>query len=400
MALTAVPTSQPNLPLPILPGAWLGMLGGGQLGRMFCFAAQALGYRVLVLDPDAHSPAGAVADRHIRAAYDDAAALDEMARICRAVTTEFENVPAPTLARLARDCIVAPAAEAVAIAQDRIAEKRFIASCGLAVAPHAVLTSVADIEAADLASLLPGVLKVSRLGYDGKGQVRVSTPSQVREAFGELGAVPCVLERYLDLDFEISVVCARGHDGHGASFPVVENVHRAGILAVTTAPSPRADSALAGAARAAAQTIATALGYVGVFCVEFFVLRDGRLVVNEMAPRPHNSGHYSIEACATSQFEQQVRALAGLPLAQGTQHSPAVMLNLLGDIWFDEDGLLRAPRWTEVLAIEGAKLHLYGKSDPRRGRKMGHITCVGPTAEAALNAAVRVAEVLGLPRPA
>ncbi|WP_085314574.1 5-(carboxyamino)imidazole ribonucleotide synthase [Derxia lacustris] len=396
--MTAVPSSQ--LPLPILPGAWLGMLGGGQLGRMFCFAAQALGYRVLVLDPDAHSPAGAVADRHLRAAYDDAAALDEMARICRAVTTEFENVPAPTLARLARDCIVAPGAQAVAIAQDRIAEKRFIGASGQAVAPHAVIESAADLDAADLAALLPGVLKVSRLGYDGKGQVRVNTAAQVRTAFAELGGVPCVLERFLDLDFEISVVCARGHDGRIASFPVVENVHRAGILAVTTAPSPRADAALVGAAREAAFAIARKLDYVGVLCVEFFVLRDGALVVNEMAPRPHNSGHYSIEACVASQFEQQVRALAGLPLSGGHQHSPAVMLNLLGDIWFDDAGQLRAPRWTEVLAIEGAKLHLYGKTDPRRGRKMGHVTCVGPTPEAAHNAAVRVAEVLGLPRPA
>ncbi|WP_028310170.1 5-(carboxyamino)imidazole ribonucleotide synthase [Derxia gummosa] len=396
--MTAVPSSQ--LPLPILPGAWLGMLGGGQLGRMFCFEAQAMGYRVLVLDPDAHSPAGAVADRHLRAAYDDAAALDEMARVCRAVTTEFENVPAPTLARLARDCLVAPGASAVAIAQDRIAEKRFIQTAGQRVAPHAVIESDADLDDAVIAPLLPGVLKVARLGYDGKGQVRVSTPAQARAAFIEMGRVPCVLEQFLDLDFEVSVVCARGHDGRTASFPVVENVHRAGILAVTTAPSPRADASQVAAAREAALTIADMLGYVGVLCVEFFVLRDGSLVVNEMAPRPHNSGHYSIEACVVSQFEQQVRALAGLPLSSGHQHSPAVMLNLLGDVWFDEEGQLRAPRWTEVLAIEGAKLHLYGKADPRRGRKMGHITCVGPTVEAARNAAIRAAEVLGLPRPA
>ncbi|HEU4623015.1 MAG TPA: 5-(carboxyamino)imidazole ribonucleotide synthase [Burkholderiaceae bacterium] len=380
----------------IAPGRWLGMLGGGQLGRMFCYAAHVLGYRVAVLDPDQASPAGAVADRHIRAAYDDEAALDELAAQCEAITTEFENVPAPTLAFLAKTRLVAPNARPVGIAQDRIAEKRFVAGCGIDVAPHAVIQTEADLDQVDT-RLLPGILKAARLGYDGKGQARVANRDEARAAFIAFGRVPCVLEQRLSLDYEISVVCARTVDGATAVFPVAENVHRDGILAVSRVPGPHTRPALAEQAAVHATDIATQLDYVGVLCVEFFVLTDGRLLVNEMAPRPHNSGHYTIDACVTDQFEQQVRALANLPLGATTLRGAAVMLNLLGDAWFDASGQLREPRWADVLALPGAKLHLYGKTEPRRGRKMGHLTCVGATPHEAEHIAAAAARALGVP---
>ncbi len=381
--------------LPLAPGAWLGVLGGGQLGRMFCQDAHSLGYRVAVFDPDPTSPAGAVADRHFRAGFDDVDALAELGELCVAVTTEFENVPAQAMAQLARTCIVAPRAEAVAIAQDRIAEKRFVRSCGIDVAPHAVIESDADLDAFD-AALLPGILKVARLGYDGKGQARVRTRDEVRAAFRGFGGVACVLEQMLPLAFEVSVVCARAHTGAVVAYPLAQNEHRDGILAVSVVPSPSATPAQTALACAHAERIAQQLAYVGVFCVEFFVLADGRLVVNEMAPRPHNSGHYSIDACYVSQFEQQARALAGLPLGQPHQHSAAVMLNLLGDIWFDAQGARREPDWAGVVARSGAKLHLYGKTEPRRGRKMGHVTCVADNLEHALALAREVGALLGI----
>jgi 5-(carboxyamino)imidazole ribonucleotide synthase len=298
------------LPIPPLPpGSWLGMLGGGQLGRMFCMAAQTLGYRVCVLDPGADSPAGAVADRHLRAGYTDEAALAELAALCRSVTTEFENVPAGSLEFLARRCVVSPAAVAVAIAQDRIAEKAFIRDCGIATAPYVPVLAADDLRRADPA-LLPGILKVARLGYDGKGQARVATLDEALAAFDAFGGLPCVLEKRLDLELEVSVVVARGFDGQCVVYPTSENVHVGGILATSTVPA-RVSQDIAARAEAATRTIARELGYVGVLCVEFFVLGDSSLTVNEMAPRPHNSGHYTIDACVTSQFEQQVRAMAG-----------------------------------------------------------------------------------------
>ena len=392
---TAAAAMNPTANLPLPPGSWLGVLGGGQLGRMFCQAAHSLGYRIAVLDPDANSPAGAMADRHLRADYQDAQALAELGALCAAITTEFENVPAQAMAQLAQARIVAPRAEAVAIAQDRIAEKRFVRSCGIEVAPHAAIESEADLDAFD-ASLLPGILKVARLGYDGKGQARVKTREEARAAFHEFGGVACVLEQMLPLAFEVSVVCARSHDGEVVAYPVAENEHRDGILAVSVVPSPRASAQQAALAAAHAERIAEQLGYVGVLCVEFFVLADGRLIVNEMAPRPHNSGHYSIDACYVSQFEQQARALAGLPLGEPHQHSPAVMLNLLGDVWFDAQGQRREPDWAGVLALTGAKLHLYGKTEPRMGRKMGHVTCVAATSAEAIALAREVCAVLGI----
>jgi 5-(carboxyamino)imidazole ribonucleotide synthase len=380
---------------PVLPGAWLGVLGGGQLGRMFCHAAQALGYRVAVLDPDADSPAGKVADRHLCAHYLDEGALTELGDLCASVTTEFENVPAQALERLAQRCVVAPSAAAVSVAQDRLVEKRFVASCGIPVAPHVAILSEADCEALS-SGLLPGIVKVARLGYDGKGQARVDSVQQVLDAFRAFGAVPCVLEQRLELEFEISVVCVRNADGDMVAYDAVENEHRDGILAMTLVPAVNVSASITGRAREHAQRIARELSYVGVLCVEFFVLADGRLVVNEMAPRPHNSGHATIDACVMSQFEQQVRAMTGLPLGTTRQHSPAVMLNLLGDLWFAANGTRREPAWPEVLALTGTHLHLYGKAEPRVGRKMGHLTCTAETLAQAQATARAAAALLGL----
>jgi 5-(carboxyamino)imidazole ribonucleotide synthase len=244
-------------------------------------------------------------------------------------------------------------------------------------APHKVIATQQDIDAIS-DELLPGILKTVRMGYDGKGQVRVRTRDDVRAAFDDMGQVTCLLEKMLPLAYEVSVLTARGADGQSVVYPIAENVHRDGILFTTTVPGPNVSADCAQAAQHAAQAIVTELGYVGVLCIEFFVLADGSLVVNEMAPRPHNSGHYTIDACVTSQFAQQVRAMARLPLGDVRQHSPAVMLNILGDVWFDGDQI-REPAWDRVLARPGAFLHLYGKDDPRRGRKMGHLTFVAPT---------------------
>ena len=381
----------------IPPGSWLGLLGGGQLGRMFCMAAQSLGYKVCVLDPSHDSPAGAVADDHIAADYLDEAALTELGRRCRAATTEFENVPAAALEFLAQHCRVSPDAASVAIAQDRIAEKRFIISCGIDVAPHAVIAHVEDWQAVD-AQLFPAILKSARMGYDGKGQVPVDTASVARAAWSALGCVPCVLEKKVPLHLEVSVVACRAADGSAVTFPLSENEHRGGILATSIAPA-RVDGDIAERARDAALTLAERMSYVGVLCVEFFVLRDGALLVNEIAPRPHNSGHYTIDACVTSQYEQQARVMANLPLGDTTQMMPSVMLNILGDQWFDDratNSALREPDWASVLVVPGAKLHLYGKREARAGRKMGHVTCVAPTLAEASARADRVATALGI----
>jgi 5-(carboxyamino)imidazole ribonucleotide synthase len=382
---------------PLPPGSWLGLLGGGQLGRMFCMAAQSLGYRVAVLDPGADSPAGSVADRHVQADYLDPVGLQALAAQCRAATTEFENVPAAALEFLARGSRVAPAAHCVAIAQDRIREKGFLVAHGFGVVPYAVLQDEAAAHAADPA-LLPGIVKTARFGYDGKGQVLVSTTDAVVAAWLDMRGAPCVLERRVDLACEVSVIVGRDAQGHSVAWPVAENRHRHGILDVTIAPA-RIDAALAARAGNIATGIAEALDYEGVLCVELFVTRQGELLVNEIAPRPHNSGHYTIDACVTSQFEQQARILAGLPPGATHQHTPAVMVNLLGDLWYGDDGALREPPWERVLAHGMAKLHLYGKKEPRRGRKMGHVTCLGDTAEAALATARAIKSVLRIPDP-
>ena len=390
----------------ILPGTTatgqqttLGVMGGGQLGRMFVQAAQAMGYFTAVLDPDPASPAGLVSHFHIQTDYLDEQGLAQLMQRCAAITTEFENVPAPALFTLGAHRPVAPGADAVAIAQDRSAEKAHFQRCGVPVAPYAVIETPAQAEALARvgADLFPGILKTARLGYDGKGQIRVATPAALAAAWDALQNVPCVLEKMLPLAAECSVIVARGADGTMVHFHPQLNLHRDGILAVTQVfegnlPLPTVEQAVA-----ATKAIADELQYVGVLCVEFFVLDDGSLVVNEMAPRPHNSGHYTLDACDLSQFELQVRALTGLPLVPPRHHSPAIMLNLLGDLWFDGDGRTVTPPWREVLALPGAHLHLYGKLDARKGRKMGHLTLTGDSVEAVRATALRAASLLGIP---
>jgi len=386
-------TAQAPPPLP--PGVWLGLLGGGQLGRMFCMAAQTLGYRIAVLDPGDDSPAGSVADRHVVADYLDPVGLATLRDLCRGATTEFENVPSAALEILARDVRVTPDATSVAIAQDRISEKTFVSGHGFPVAPFAILREPDDAARVD-PTLLPGIVKSAREGYDGKGQVRVRTSNDVANAFATMNGRPCVLEKMIDLQGELSVVVARDDAGGVVTWPVAENRHRDGILDVSIAPA-RIATALADEVRAIATSLATALDYRGVLCVELFVAPGNALLVNEIAPRPHNSGHYTIDACVTSQFEQQARVLAALPMGDTAQHTPAAMLNLLGDVWFAADGTLREPDWTRVLAHPQAKLHLYGKREPRRGRKMGHVTCLAVSVEDALATVQAIKRELGIP---
>jgi 5-(carboxyamino)imidazole ribonucleotide synthase len=377
----------------------LGVLGGGQLGRMFVHAAQTHGYRVMVLEPDAASPAGAAADAHLRAPYAEPAALADLAAACAAITTEFENVPAEALRTLAASRRVSPPADAVQVCQHRAREKAAFTAAGVPCAPHAVIDSAEAAASAALAPLLPGILKTASLGYDGKGQATVLTLADLPAAWRALGGVPCVLEQRLPLRLEISVIVARGADGAVVHLPVQQNLHRGGILAVTQVPAPDVPAALAEQAVALAGKLAQALDYVGVLCVEFFVLQDGRLVANEMAPRPHNSGHYSIDACDVSQFDLQLRTLAGLPLVAPRLHSAAVMLNLLGDLWFPDaaaDAAPVTPEWAAVLSLPGTHLHLYGKTEARRGRKMGHLTITAADADTARSTALRAAAVLGL----
>jgi 5-(carboxyamino)imidazole ribonucleotide synthase len=393
---------------PILPGmgangqpVTLGVMGGGQLGRMFVHAAQAMGYATAVLDPGADSPAGLVSHHHVQTAYLDAKGLDELASHCSAITTEFENVPSAALLALAEKRPVAPAASAVSIAQDRAAEKAHFVRCGVPCAPYAVIETLEQLQAAR-ADLLPGILKTTRMGYDGKGQIRVKTRAALNAAWAELKGVPCVLEKMLALQSECSVIVARGRDGQCVNLPVQLNTHREGILAITEAYKGNVPQVPTKRAIAAALSIANELHYVGVLCVEFFVLQDGSkdqkalgsLVVNEIAPRPHNSGHYSQNACDVSQFELQVRTLAGLPLTQPRQHSPAIMLNLLGDIW--PAGGEKTPPWNKVLALPGTHLHLYGKSTASKGRKMGHLNITGATIAEVRATAAQAAKILGI----
>ena len=378
----------------IQPGATLGVMGGGQLGRMFVHAAQRMGYFTAVLDPDADSPAGRVSHRHVHADYLDEKGLAELAGCSDAITTEFENVPAAALARLAQFRPVAPGAEAVEIAQDRAREKAHFTGCGVACAPYALIETQQQLDAV-AADLLPGILKTARLGYDGKGQQRVQTREELSAAWNAARQVPCVLEKLLPLAAECSVLVARGADGRIVHLPPQRNLHRDGILAVTEVFEGNLPPAQAQRAIAASESIANGLGYVGVLCVEFFVLADGSLVVNEIAPRPHNSGHWSLDGCDVSQFELQVRTLAGLPLTAPRQHSAAVMLNLLGDLWF-EGGAPRTPPWEALLQLPGAHLHLYGKLDARPGRKMGHLTLTAASPLQARETALAAAAMLGI----
>jgi 5-(carboxyamino)imidazole ribonucleotide synthase len=377
----------------ILPGATVGVVGGGQLGRMFTLRARTMGYKVVVLDPDILSPAGAVADQHIRAAYDDSSALAELSATCAAVTTEFENVPATTLETLGRSSIVRPPVAAVAVTQDRMAEKNFLRTHGFATAPYHSIKERRDIPEAVRALPLPAILKTNRLGYDGKGQAVVTNEAETAAAFDRFGGVACILETRLELQCELSVIVARGAGGEVATFPVAENRHVAGILDTSIVPA-RISEALAVRARETATKVAEAFDYVGVLAVELFVV-EGGLVVNEMAPRPHNSGHYTIDACSVDQFEQQLRTLCGLPVAQPWLLSPVVMVNLLGDLWANGE-----PRWEEALRRPGVRLHLYGKAEPRPGRKMGHLNCLAADPNTALDLAVEARDALVTLSPA
>ena len=371
----------------IPPGAWLGVLGGGQLARMFVHAAQALGYKVCVLDPAPECPAAQVADDQLIAAYDDPVVLAEFARKVAAVTTEFENVPATSLRTLALTRPVAPRAESVSIAQDRRKEKAFFTEHGLPVGPHAAIES----EQSDFAHVkFPAILKTATLGYDGKGQTTVHSASEVLQAWRAFGAVPCMLEERIDLALEVSVLVARNAGGDTKVFPIQENQHRNGILDLTIVPA-RIEGALSARATDLAEKVVRALDYVGVLCIEMFVSKQGALLLNEIAPRPHNSGHYSIEACETSQFSQQVRAMVNAPLGDTRLLTPAVMVNVLGDCWRTGE-----PEWAPVLAVPGSHVHLYGKAQAKPGRKMGHVTCTAATLNSALERAARVKQLLGI----
>jgi 5-(carboxyamino)imidazole ribonucleotide synthase len=359
----------------IVPPATIGILGGGQLGRYAVIAARVMGYGTIVLDPDPGAPAGRVSDEHLIAPYDDPGALDRLAATCAVVTTEFENPPAAALERLTAEVVVAPPAAAVATAQDRISEKRFLAGIGVPTAPFAI---AGEDEVA-----FPAIVKTARLGYDGKGQRTVESAAALQAAIAAF-AVPCIVETRVPLDLEISVIVAQSADGNVVAYPVAENHHAGGILDLTVVPA-RVSPAIASEAVALANRIAGALDYVGVLAVEMFV-SDGTLLVNELAPRPHNSGHWTLDASVTSQFEQQVRAVCGLALGStDLTTGAAAMVNLLGDLWQGGD-----PRWDSALAEPDARLHLYGKSEARPGRKMGHLTVLGSDVDAVADRAIAV----------
>jgi len=375
----------------LLPGSTLGMLGGGQLGRMFTVAARTMGYKVIVLEPDPDSPAGQLADEHIITAYDDKEGLEQLGKACDVITTEFENIPAAVLNKLTDYCPVYPSAESVEKAQDRIVEKAFILSCGLLPVPYGVITTKSEISEAIKQVKFPAILKTARFGYDGKGQQVINNADEVEVAFNSANRVPCVLEQRIDLDCEISVILGRNKKGESQCFPVAENIHKDGILFQTLVPAS-VDSNITQAAQAAAKRMADKLNYIGVLAVEFFVTKKGELLVNEMAPRTHNSGHYTLDACVTSQFEQQVRMISGLPFGDTRLLSPVVMTNLLGDLWGEQGK--KNPNWDILFKNHTSKLHLYGKKEARKGRKMGHFCTLSEKLEIAQAEAVKIFKLL------
>ena len=372
----------------IPPGSTIGVLGGGQLGRMFAMAARRLGYRVHTLAPEDDTPTGQIADVEINASYDDLDAVKRFAEKVDVVTFEFENVPAAAAEVAERHSVVRPSGRALSIAQHRVREKTFVSGLGIPVAPFAPVQSREELSAAIESVGFPAILKTAAFGYDGKGQVVAASVEEARAAWLTLGHRESILEAFVDLDREISVVAARGVNGATAAFDPFENVHRRHILDVSVSPAdiPRR---LAAQAIDATSAVMDALDYVGLLCIEFFVTRDGRLLVNEIAPRLHNSGHLTFDACRTGQFEQQLRAICGLPLGATDLLQPAAMANLLGDIWCAGE-----PNWAAALALTDVKLHLYGKVDPRPGRKMGHVTALGPTTEAARRRVLEAREEL------
>ena len=369
----------------LLPGASVGVIGGGQLGRYFVIAARRMGYVTYVLDPDESAPAMQLCEHKIVGAYDDEAALATMAKSCDAVTIEFENVPASSLELIANSTRIAPPVAAVTIAQERHAEKQAARSAGLQTAPYVVIKSSADIDSALDTITLPAIIKTSRLGYDGKGQQTCHSLEDVSAAFNELGQVECVLEQRINLKAEVSVVLARGADGQVACFPIAQNVHTNGILDTSVVPATTSEQHQQQAQDMAVK-FAHDMQYEGVLAIEFFIDEQDQLLFNEMAPRPHNSGHYTLDATQTCQFEQQLRALCALPLGSTQLLSPVCMLNVLGDSWPNN----AEPAWANVMQKSGAHLHLYGKAAARAGRKMGHINCLATSADAALAAATHI----------
>jgi len=363
------------------PGATLGVFGGGQLGRMFVAAAARMGYRTAVFAPEADCPAGQVAHEHVCAAYEDEDAVSAFARRCAAVTIEFENIPTRCLELAGRHAPARPGPGVLAIAQDRLAERAFLDKHGLPAAAHAAVHSAAELEQAAAAVGRPGVLKSATLGYDGRGQVKIDEGTDLAGAWRQVGAVRCLYEAWVAYALEVSVLVARSLGGQVEAFGPIENHHANHILDVSIVPA-RVGPDVAAAAVELARTVADRLDLHGLICVEMFVTAEGGLLINELAPRPHNSGHLTIEACQASQFEQQVRAVCGLPLAVMRPHRAAAMANILGDVW-----LAGEPDWLAVHAMPDTSLHLYGKAEPRPGRKMGHLTVLADAPDAAARTA-------------
>jgi 5-(carboxyamino)imidazole ribonucleotide synthase len=375
-------------PRVILPGATVGILGSGQLGRMFAIAARRMGYRVHTFSPDTDTPTGQVADLEIVAPYEDLDAVRRFARQVRVVTFEFENVPAETAAAAAESTQVRPRGEVLHTTQNRLREKNFLASNGFPLAPFRPVRSLDDLTSG-LAEIGPkAILKTAGFGYDGKGQIKIHALSAAEEAWRRMNGQECVLESWIEFEKEVSVVAVRGVDGSFVHYGVVENDHKNHILDLTRAPG-RVSPELAAEAVEIARAVLEKLEVVGVLCVEFFVTTSGKLLINELAPRPHNSGHFTFDACVTSQFEQQLRAACGLPLGSTELLRPAAMSNLMGDLWDHGE-----PNWAAALSLPNVKLHLYGKMSARPGRKMGHLTALGETADDAVATAIAARNLL------
>jgi len=372
------------------PGSTIGVMGSGQLGRMFAMAARRMGYRLHIFSPEKDTPAGQLADLEVAASYEDRAAVTAFATGVDVLTFEFENIPARTIEWAAAHCVVRPAGGVLDICQHRLREKQFLAASGIPVAPFAPVSNSAELDAALAALGVPAILKTAAFGYDGKGQTKITSPHQA-------GAIevttPSVLEAFIPFEREISVLVARGIDAATATFPVCENIHRNHILDITISPA-RISAAVEHSARALACAIAEKLDLAGLLAVEMFLLPDSSLIVNELAPRPHNSGHYTFDACVTSQFEQQLRAICGLPLGSTELMRPAAMANLLGDVWAHGE-----PDWAAAARFPSVKIHLYGKSGPRPGRKMGHLTALAPDTESAMAMVREARDALTRSRP-
>jgi 5-(carboxyamino)imidazole ribonucleotide synthase len=376
-----------------LPGATIGLMGSGQLGRMFAIAARRMGYRVHVFSPDSDTPAGQFSDHEVTGAYEDETAVRDFARKLDLLTFEFENIPRQTIEWCAAECEVRPAGSILHTAQNRLREKDFLSGAGIPVAPYRAVHSESELEHAIEELGTPAILKSAAFGYDGKGQRFIAQPGELEEIWRERPGEKLILEGAIDFEKEVSVIVARALDGSISTFPVCENLHRNHILDITVVPA-RVSGAVEKNAADLAGAIAEKMELVGLLAVEMFLKADDSLLVNELAPRPHNSGHWTIEGCATTQFEQHVRSVCGLPLGSTEILRPTAMANLLGDLWTDGE-----PNWAAALKVEGVHLHLYGKREPRPGRKMGHLTALASSPEAAIAAATKARDALKRPAP-